>query len=67
MLFFSWQFQDIFGDIVYNEDDDDLASTLDCLMSNFHSIEHENDQYLEQYFDNSDSDSNNPELSFLMA
>ena len=60
-------FQDIFGDIVYNEDDDDLASTVDSLLTDFHSNDQENDPCLDKYFDNSDSDGDNPELSFLMA
>ena len=54
-------FQDLFEDTEC-ADDEELISTLDCLLS----VSDEN-RYLQTYFDSdSGSESDNPELSFLM-
>ena len=60
-------FQDIFGDIVYTEADDNVISTVDSLLFDSESNVDDNSHYLEKYFDSSDSDSENPELPFLMG
>lgn len=51
-------FQDIFGDI---ESDEGLISMLDSVMAGSTEV-NDDSNFLQNYFDNSDSDSDNPEL-----
>lgn len=51
-------FQDILGDI---ESDDGSISMLDSVMAGSTEVNDESN-FLQNYFDNSDSDSDNPEL-----
>ena len=52
-------FQDIFGDI--ESDDEGSISMLDSVMAGSTEV-NDDSNFLQNYFDNSDSDSDNPEL-----
>lgn len=59
-------FQDLFEDTEC-ADDEELISTLDCLLSVSDHTKDDDNQYLQTYFDSdTGSESDNPELSFLL-